>query len=178
MRKLSIIAIAALNIAVAYAQHSQNFNAEWKIGDKSVTLPRAWNEEYAFKVPIEKLPDAEVTYTKTFLAPKTWKGKKVFIEFEGARQAAEVFLNGTRIGLHENGVMAFGFDLTPYIRIGKENILEVKTDNSWAYKEKGTPTDGEVVADGNNLPNNTLSPASSNGITRTSTPTTADCPRT
>ena len=74
--------------------------------------------------------------------------------------------------------MAFGFDLIPYIRIGKENILEVKTDNSWAYKEKGTPTDGEVVADGNNLPNNTLSPASSNGITRTSTPTTADCPRT
>ena len=160
MRILSIIAIAALNIAAAYAQRSQNFNADWKIGDKSVTLPRAWNEEYAFKVPIEKLPDAEVTYTKTFLAPKTWKGKKVFIEFEGARQAAEVFLNGTRIGLHENGVMAFGFDLTPYIRIGKENILEVKTDNSWAYKEKGTPTDGEVVADGNNLPNNTLSPAS------------------
>ena len=160
MRKLSIIAIAALNIAAAFAQRSQNFNAEWKIGDKSVTLPRAWNEEYAFKVPIEKLPDAEVTYTKTFLAPKTWKGKKVFIEFEGARQAAEVFLNGTRIGLHENGVMAFGFDLTPYIRIGKENVLEVKTDNSWAYKEKGTPTDGEVVADGNNLPNNTLSPAS------------------
>ena len=123
MRKLSIIAIAALNIAAAFAQRSQNFNAEWKIGDKSVTLPRAWNEEYAFKVPIEKLPDAEVTYTKTFLAPKTWKGKKVFIEFEGARQAAEVFLNGTRIGLHENGVMAFGFDLTPYIRIGKENVL-------------------------------------------------------
>ena len=77
MRKLSIIAIAALNIAAAYAQRSQNFNADWKIGDKSVTLPRAWKEEYAFKVPIEKLPDAEVTYTKTFLAPKTWKGKKV-----------------------------------------------------------------------------------------------------
>ena len=53
MRKLSIIAIAALNIAAAYAQRLQNFNAEWKIGDKSVTLPRAWNEEYAFKVPIE-----------------------------------------------------------------------------------------------------------------------------
>ena len=44
-----------------------------------------------------------------------------------------MFLNGTRIGLHENGVMAFGFDLTPFIRIAKENVLEVKTDNSWAY---------------------------------------------
>ena len=161
MRKLALIIIAGLNIASAsFAQRAQDFNADWKIGDKKVTLPRAWNEEYAFKVPIEKLPDAEVTYTKTFLAPKVWKGKKVFIEFEGARQAAEVFLNGTQIGLHENGVMAFGFDLTPYIRVGKENVLEVKTDNSWAYKEKGTPTDGEVVKDGNNLPNNALSPAS------------------
>ena len=64
-----------------------------------------------------------MTYRKEFVAPKTWKGKKVFIEFEGARQAAEVFLNGSRIGLHENGVMAFGFDLTPFLRIGKSNVL-------------------------------------------------------
>ena len=85
MRKLALIIIAGLNIAPAsFAQRAQDFNADWKIGDKEVTLPRAWNEEYAFKVPIEKLPDAEVTYTKTFLAPKAWKGKKVFIEFEGA----------------------------------------------------------------------------------------------
>ena len=64
MRNLSIIVIAALNIAAAFAQRSQNFNAEWKIGDKSVTLPRAWNEEYAFKVPIEKMGDDGFKYRK------------------------------------------------------------------------------------------------------------------
>ena len=151
MRNLAIVIVVILNIALpVIAQRSQNFNADWKIGDKKMTLPRAWNEEYAFKVRIAKLPDAQVSYTKTFLTPKTWKGKKVFIEFEGARQAAEVFLNGERIGQHENGVMAFGFDLTPYILIGKENVLEVKTDNSWDYKEKGTSTDGEISFQWNN----------------------------
>ena len=31
--------------------------------------------------------------------------------------------------------MAFGFDITPYIKKGK-NHIEVKTDNSWNYREK------------------------------------------
>jgi len=149
------------------AQRAMNFNGGWDIltsekhpVKESVTLPRAWNEDYAFKVPIAKLPDDTVRYAKTFVAPKQWKNKKIFIEFEGARQAAEVFLNGNRLGLHENGVMAFGFDLTPYVKIGKENVLEVLTDNSWSYKERGASTEGEVTVDGNSLPNNTLLPAS------------------
>ncbi len=156
----------------AMAQRDMNFNADWHISAtkltpaRTVTLPHAWNEEFAYRVPIEKLPDDTVRYTKSFLAPKEWKGQKVFIEFEGARQSAEVFLNGHRLGLHQNGVMAFGFDLTPYIKMGKENILEVLTDNDWSYHEKnpdGTEMkvkDGVVVKDGNNLPNNELKPTS------------------
>ena len=160
MKKVVAILFAVACAATATAQRAINFNADWMMNGKKVTLPRAWNEADAFRVPIEKLPTDTVTYRKEFVALKTWKGKKVFIEFEGARQAAEVFLNGNRIGLYENGVMAFGFDLTPFLRIGKSNVLEVRTDNSWSYKEKGTPTDGEVLTDGNGLPNNTLAPAS------------------
>lgn len=160
MKKVVAVLFAFACAATATAQRAINFNADWMMDGRKVTLPRAWNEAYAFRVPIEKLPADTVTYRKEFVAPKAWKGKKVFIEFEGARQAAEVFLNGRRIGLHENGVMAFGFDLTPFLHIGRNNVLEVRTDNSWSYKEKGTPTDGEVVSDGNGLPNNTLAPAS------------------
>ena len=80
-----------------------------------VTLPRAWNEDFAYKVGIAQLPDDTCRYVKTFTPPMQWKGKKVFIEFEGVRQCAEVWLHGHCPGMHENGVMAFGFDLTPYI---------------------------------------------------------------
>ncbi len=76
-------------------------------------------------------------YRKTFQLPKDSGDKKVFIEFEGVRQMGEVYLNGTFIGRHENGVMAFGFDLTPYVKpFPQENVIAVKTDNDWKYKEK------------------------------------------
>ncbi len=159
MRRILTICMLVCALPVV-AQRALNFDADWQMGGKNVTLPRAWNEEYAFKVRIAALPDDTVRYVKTFVAPKEWKGKKVFIEFEGARQAAEVWLNGHRLGLHENGVMAFGFDLTPYLYIGKENRMEVLTDNDWGYKERGASTEGEGVTDGNSLPNNTLEPAS------------------
>lgn len=147
MRRILTICMLVCALPVV-AQRALNFDADWQMGGKNVTLPRAWNEEYAFKVRIAALPDDTVRYVKTFVAPKEWKGKKVFIEFEGARQAAEVWLNGHRLGLHENGVMAFGFDLTPYLYIGKENRMEVLTDNDWGYKERGASTEGEGVTDG------------------------------
>ena len=36
-----------------------------------------------------------------------------------------MWLNGHYVGQHENGITAFGFDLTPYIKYNKENRLEV-----------------------------------------------------
>ena len=126
----------ALNAA---ARDTYNFNSGWRIEKqkKLVTLPHAWNEDEAFKVYINQMSDSVIWYRKTFRLPESAEGKRVFIEFEGARQAAEVFVNGERVGLHENGVMAFGFDLTPYVKKGK-NEIEVRTDNDWHYHEKAT----------------------------------------
>lgn len=129
-----------------------NFNGDWviKVGErvgvevkdngKRVTLPHAWNEDYAFLVEIRQHPDGVVWYEKTFTLPAQDKGKRVFIEFEGARQSAEVWINGERLGLHENGVMAFGYDLTPFIKYDSENVLRVRTDNDWTYQEQKTGT--------------------------------------
>ncbi len=170
-----------LLIAAAFSAQAQrqkiNFNGNWQIHypaeaiqypnqTKNVTLPHAWNEDWAYRVNIAQLPDDTCRYTKLFTVPKEWEGRHVFIEFEGARQSAEVWLNGHRLGLHQNGVMAFGFELTPFIIAGAENRLEVLTDNDWAYKERnadGTPLMAEKIGetkDGNNLPNNRLAPTS------------------
>ncbi len=34
--------------------------------------------------------------------------------------------------------MAVGFDITPYVKFGKENVLAVRTDNNWRYRERAT----------------------------------------
>ena len=148
--------LPALAIAKGYDREKYNFNPEWllHVGDlegaektdfpdadwEKVTLPRAHNEDEVFKVDIKHLTDTIAWYRKHFRLPKTAKNKKVFIEFEGVRQGADFYLNGHYLGLHENGAMAVGFDLTPYINYGGENIMAVRTDNNWDYRERATNT--------------------------------------
>lgn len=131
-----------------------NFNSDWKlmVGDvpgceipetddaswKKITLPHAFNEDEAFKLHIEDLTDTIVWYRKTFRLPDSDKGKKVLIEFEGVRFGAEVFVNGSKAGMHENGVMAFGLDITGLVHYEKDNVIAVRVDNSWSYREKST----------------------------------------
>ena len=126
-----------------------NFNADWRlcVGDfpeasnesfddsqwQRVTLPYAFNGDEAFRKDIVDLTDTICWYRKQF---KVQSSKfKVFIEFEGVRQGADFYLNGHHLGFSENGVMACGFDLTPYVKEG-ENVLAVRCDNSWNYRSR------------------------------------------
>ena len=151
------IALAGLLSSGAMPAHAEralyDFNPGWKllVGDpqdaaqpgfddsawKAVTLPRAWNEDDAFSKDIVDHSTGVAWYRKHFKVPGLQPGGKVFLEFEGARQAAEVYVNGKRIGLHENGINAFGFEISGALREG-DNVVAVRTDNSWDYREQAT----------------------------------------
>ena len=153
---LLLAVVCCIQWAKADVREKYNFNSEWLlfVGDvaeakevkypdaewKEVTLPRAFNEDEAFKLDIRELTDTIVWYRKHFRLPAEAKGKKVFVEFEGVRQGADFYINGQYLGLHENGAMAVGFDLTPYIKYSGENVMAVRIDNSWFYKERATET--------------------------------------
>src|SRR5262249_18738940 len=79
-----------------------------------------------------------VWYRKHFKLPPETNGKRVLLEFEGMRQAGEIFLNGTAVGLSENGVTAYGVDITDAVKFGEENILAVHVDNRLDYAERAT----------------------------------------
>ncbi len=149
MRQLLTFWLLLMTVMTGAAE-KKNFNAGWlmTVGDISgaeqpslddnlwqrVTVPHAWNENDAYSKFIHEHRDTVVWYRKHFKA----EGEKVFIEFEGVRQAADVYLNGHHLGCSENGVMAFGFDLTPYIKKDGENVLAVRVDNNWRYHERST----------------------------------------
>ncbi|MGM9478762.1 glycoside hydrolase family 2 protein [Pedobacter sp. GSP4] len=158
MKLIYLLLIAALVPSLAMAQTANprktyNFNPGWKlyVGDltgaehtdfddrawKAVTLPYAWNEDEAFKKSIEDLSTGIAWYRKHFSVPAAGISK-IFLEFEGIRQAGEFYLNGKFIGRHENGVMAFGFDISTLVIPNQENVIAVKIDNAWNYKEKAT----------------------------------------
>lgn len=151
------IATFLASLALAFSAHATrevyNFNPGWRlhVGDapgaesttfddqswQPVTLPRAWNEDDAFAKDIVDHRTGIAWYRKRFTLPADVATRKVFIEFEGARQAAEVWVNGQRVGLHENGITAFGFDLSRVVKPG-DNVIAVRTDNAWDYREKAT----------------------------------------
>lgn len=155
LRLAATVPILAGAIATAAPRETFNFNPGWLLkaadetgaeavafddaGWQKVTLPHAWNEDSAFKVGNKKLPSGIAWYRKHFKLPAAAAGKKVFLEFEGIRQAGEFYLNGEFIGRHENGVMAFGFDVTDQVRSGG-NVLAARIDNSTRYAEKATGT--------------------------------------
>ena len=152
--KLRTTLCALLLLGCTYAQATertkQNFNSGWRltVGDvkeaskpafndsrwTQVTLPYAFNGDEAFKKDIVNLTDTISWYRKTFKLTDL-ANKKVFIEFEGVRQGADFYLNGHHLGFSENGVMACGFDLTPYIKEGS-NTIAVRCDNSWTYRSR------------------------------------------
>lgn len=146
-----VISVFAIPKFDGNLRQTYNFNSAWKlqIGDipnaqnpdfndnnwKAITLPHAFNEDEAFRVYISQLTDTVVWYRKHFKLPASDNGKKVFIEFEGVRLAADVYLNGEKVGYHENGVMAFGFDITDKIKYNQDNVIAVRVDNDWNYHE-------------------------------------------
>ena len=61
----------------------------------------------------------------------------MLLVFDGMRQAGEIFLNGKAVGLSENGITAYGVDLTDNVLFGgKENVLAVHLDNRTDYAER------------------------------------------
>lgn len=154
MKRILLLTISMLMMAVttqAIQRQKLNFNGGWllQVGDiteaaqpefddakwQPVTLPYAFNGNEAFKKDIVDLTDTICWYRKHFTLTSEEVAGKVFVEFEGARQGADVWLNGQKVGFSDNGVMAFAFDLTPYIKEGK-NILAVRCDNSWQYRDR------------------------------------------
>jgi hypothetical protein len=156
LRFLALAGVLLLSVAfTASAQRVRyNFNPGWKlfVGDaagadkpgfndaswKEVTLPRPFNEDEAFRVSIARHTDTIIWYRKHFRIPESHRGKKVFVEFEGIRQGGDIYLNGQPLGLHENGVMAFGFDITSLVQYGQDNVIALRIDNNWRYQERAT----------------------------------------
>lgn len=61
-------------------------------------------------------------YRQTFTIPETWNGRRVFLHFEGGTNFMVVFVNGKQVGINKNAKSPAEFDITPYIRQGK-NLL-------------------------------------------------------
>jgi len=71
-------------------------------------------------------PDAGTgLYRTTFRVPEDWRGRRVFLRFEGVLFGFEAWLNGRPIGSWASGFNPCTFEITSALRAGADNLLAV-----------------------------------------------------
>lgn len=65
------------------------------------------------------------SYRRDFTVPAEWKGRRVFITFDGVDAGFFIWVNGEKVGYSVNSRNAAEFDLTKYVKPGK-NVLAVE----------------------------------------------------
>jgi beta-galactosidase len=163
---VTLTGMAARTMAAAYEAPASprityNFNPGWKFIRQdvpnaeqpgfddsqwtSVSAPHTYNDVDSYNTLISHSAGDRGAWTgitwyrKHFKLPASAKEGKVFLEFEGLKQAGRFWVNGKFVGKYENGITPCGLDLTQFVNFGDaENVIAVKVDNSNAYVEEAT----------------------------------------
>lgn len=72
------------------------------------------------KVPREYNPTG--AYRRSFTVPSDWKGQQIFLRLEKAQSASFIWINGQEVGYNEGGQEPAEYDVTPYLKPGKNTI--------------------------------------------------------
>jgi len=96
-------------------------------GEK-VDLPHTWNAS-DFMSP-EGYYRGYGSYVKKLAVPSSFKGKRLFLKFEGAGSEATVFVNGQGVGTHKGAYNTFVFEITPYVTPGDSCSVSVVCNNT------------------------------------------------
>lgn len=77
--------------------------------------------------------DEQGLYKYNFAVAKEWQAKNTFIVFEGVMTDAEVKINGREAGrVHQGGFYQFSYNISPLLKYGESNVLEVKVSKQSA----------------------------------------------
>ena len=99
--------------------------------DTLVNLPHTFNEHDIMSD--EGYFRGEGSYMKHLEVPEAWKGKRIFLKFEGAAQVADVNVNFTHVLEHKGAYNAFAIELTDRVDYGKDNIITVTCNNAHRF---------------------------------------------
>ena len=97
-------------------------NQKYPFPKKPPNAPRKWN-------PVG-------SYRRTFELPKTWAGRQTFVVFDGVQSAFYLWVNGKKVGYSQGSRTPAEFDLTKYLKPGKNLIaVEVYRWSDGSYLE-------------------------------------------
>ena len=108
-------------------------DSQWR----KLDVPHDWSIEgdYDPNSPTKRgggyLPAGIGWYRKSLILPKSYAGKRVYVEFNGVMANSDVWINGHLLGHRPFGYLPLLYDLTEYLNFdNKANTLAVRVDNT------------------------------------------------
>lgn len=163
MKKLNLVLLIVWIFPITLYGGSQsreviNLNSVWKYmqGDHKGAEQLAYNDStweniglpHSFSIPYFMSKDFYVGYgwyRKHLQLDDEDLTKKLFLEFDGIFQEAEVFVNGRLVGKHVGGYTGFSVDISLCVQAG-DNVIAVRVNNLW--RPDVAPRAGEHVFSG------------------------------
>jgi beta-galactosidase len=105
---------------------------QWRV----VNLPHDWSIEgtTAADAPSGRdggyFPTGLGWYRRELDIKPEWRGKRVWLDFEGVATTCEIYLNGEKIGGHHYAYTPIHFDITEHLDFDGPNVIAVRVDNS------------------------------------------------
>ncbi|HEX8465390.1 MAG TPA: beta-galactosidase GalB [Abditibacterium sp.] len=101
---------------------------------RPINLPHDWGVEGPFDIALPgetgKLPWTGLGwYRKRFNVPASDRGRRFLLEVDGAMSNSTVYLNGKEVGGWPYGYASWALDLTPFVEVGKENVVLIRLQN-------------------------------------------------
>lgn len=94
----------------------------------NITYPIKNDPPYIRPLPgytLEKEPNPVGSYRTEFELPEDWKGREVYLHFNGIYSAAYIWVNGRKVGYTQGANNDAEFRVTQYVKAGR-NILAVE----------------------------------------------------
>jgi beta-galactosidase len=145
MRFLTLLLLFAINVSLSAQRQRLTINDNWRFMKmdakgfeqsnyddqywQGVHIPHTWNAKDAFDEE-RGYYQGIGCYRKQFSLAESWKGRQIYLYFEGANHTAEVFVNGKPAGKHIGGYTAFAFNITNLVQYGAPNVLAVRVSNA------------------------------------------------
>ncbi|HLP76406.1 MAG TPA: glycoside hydrolase family 2 TIM barrel-domain containing protein, partial [Candidatus Paceibacterota bacterium] len=113
---------------------------------RRIDLPHDWSAEGEFSQTNASctgfLPGGIGWYRKSFESDASWRGRKVFVAFDGVYRNSEVWINGHFLGQRAYGYSTFQFDLTPFLVTNAPNVLAVRVERENVADSRWYPGSG------------------------------------
>lgn len=87
-------------------------------------VPYPWHNQFKTEPPLVPEYNNHVgSYRRHIHIPKSWSGKQIIAHFGSVTSNMTLYVNGSYVGYSEDSKLPAEFDLTPYLKVGQDNLI-------------------------------------------------------